>query len=101
MVKDHLVIDYIYSAIDIIPSTKGDIRVEFKKLSPQNSLRISFRYYTYKFWYKFGKKKRADLQMLDQGPSESSLTEREEEDPDVPYIPEEQARMDHAWYNEI
>jgi hypothetical protein len=39
--------------------------------------------------------------MLDQGPSESSLTEREEEDPDVPYIPEEQARMDHAWYNEI
>ncbi len=65
-VKEHLVIDYVYSAITLVSIGQKLTKVLFNKLSYQNSIRISLRYHAWKFWFMLGRDAKNAFNNIDE-----------------------------------
>ena len=105
-VKPHLVIDYVYSACQIHSINRKITKVTFQKLTYQNSLRISLRFFAWKYWFMLGREAKRALDDIhhNDGCDSVSTSDIEEAPPkldDDTLAEFEDATIDRARYDEI
>jgi hypothetical protein len=96
-VKEHLVIDYVYTACELFDLNKKLFKVTFNKLSYQNSLKISLRYFAWKYWFQLSREAKNAIKDIQGDGCDSVLAT----DDEPPFIPEEDIsdRFDDATIN--